>query len=118
MKEISTIFDITKANIPKRREVEAIIGAALNAADTYNAVVSNIQLFEKRVIIGGFEYSLPPKCRLVVIGLGKAAPAILNGNLLVTLATDGEDGPTDAAGAVVDGNSLKKANSFGLDPDR
>lgn len=36
--------------------------------------------------------------------------------LLVTLATDGEDGPTDAAGAVVNGESLQRAASAGLDP--
>lgn len=35
---------------------------------------------------------------------------------LVALATDGEDGPTDAAGAVVDGASLARARALGLDP--
>jgi glycerate 2-kinase len=35
---------------------------------------------------------------------------------LVTLGTDGEDGPTDAAGAVVTGETLTKAKSQGLDP--
>ena len=37
--------------------------------------------------------------------------------LLVTLATDGEDGPTDAAGAFVDGSTLRRALTRGLDPD-
>lgn len=36
--------------------------------------------------------------------------------LLVTLATDGEDGPTDAAGAVVTGETLGRAGQSGLDP--
>ncbi|MCX4242988.1 glycerate kinase type-2 family protein [Paraliomyxa miuraensis] len=40
------------------------------------------------------------------------------GTTLVTLATDGEDGPTDAAGAVVDGASAARARSLGLDPTR
>lgn len=40
------------------------------------------------------------------------------GATLVTLATDGEDGPTDAAGAVVDGESLARARTRGLDPQR
>lgn len=40
------------------------------------------------------------------------------GVTLVTLATDGEDGPTDAAGAVVDGASLSRARALGLDPAR
>jgi len=35
--------------------------------------------------------------------------------LLVTLATDGDDGPTDAAGAVVTGESARRAESLGLD---
>ena len=35
--------------------------------------------------------------------------------LLVSLATDGEDGPTDAAGAVVTGETLRRAAGLGLD---
>jgi glycerate 2-kinase len=36
--------------------------------------------------------------------------------LLVTLATDGEDGPTDAAGAVVTDMTLQQGHALGLDP--
>ena len=36
--------------------------------------------------------------------------------VLVSLATDGGDGPTDAAGAVVTGKSLERAQAQGLDP--
>ncbi len=36
--------------------------------------------------------------------------------LLVTLATDGTDGPTDAAGAAVDGETWARARALGLDP--
>lgn len=36
--------------------------------------------------------------------------------LLVTLATDGEDGPTAAAGAVVSGGTFQRAQALGLDP--
>ncbi len=35
--------------------------------------------------------------------------------MLISLATDGEDGPTDAAGAVVTGESAQRAESLGLD---
>jgi hydroxypyruvate reductase len=35
---------------------------------------------------------------------------------LVTLGTDGEDGPTDAAGALVTGDTLDQARQMGLDP--
>ena len=38
--------------------------------------------------------------------------------VLVTLATDGGDGPTNAAGAVVTGESLRRARRLGLDPQR
>lgn len=37
--------------------------------------------------------------------------------LLVTQATDGEDGPTDAAGAYVTGDTLKIAESMEIDPE-
>jgi glycerate 2-kinase len=40
----------------------------------------------------------------------------LDGVGLLTLATDGGDGPTDAAGAVVTGDSLRRAMLLGLDP--
>ena len=36
--------------------------------------------------------------------------------MLITLATDGEDGPTDAAGAVVTGETYERAISSGLNP--
>jgi hydroxypyruvate reductase len=36
--------------------------------------------------------------------------------LLVTLATDGDDGPSDAAGAVVSGETLRRAKALALDP--
>jgi glycerate 2-kinase len=36
--------------------------------------------------------------------------------ILVTLATDGGDGPTDAAGAVVTGETLGRARQLGMDP--
>ena len=38
------------------------------------------------------------------------------GVMLVTLATDGEDGPTDAAGAVVMGSTFRRAAELGLHP--
>ena len=45
-----------------------------------------------------------------------AALAGLPNIALVTLATDGEDGPTNAAGAVVTGESLGRAQRLHLDP--
>jgi glycerate 2-kinase len=50
--------------------------------------------------------------------LALAAVPLLDGVpdvMLVTLATDGEDGPTDAAGAVVTGETANRAKKLGLD---
>ena len=41
--------------------------------------------------------------------------ANLENVLLISLATDGEDGPTDAAGAVVNGETLERTKMLGLD---
>ena len=38
--------------------------------------------------------------------------------MVVTLATDGSDGPTDAAGAIVDGEMVQRAKALGLDPQQ
>ena len=35
--------------------------------------------------------------------------------MLISFATDGDDGPTDAAGAVATGESVQRAESLGLD---
>jgi hydroxypyruvate reductase len=43
------------------------------------------------------------------------AIAGLERTLVVALATDGSDGPTDAAGGIVDGRTLERAESLGLD---
>jgi glycerate 2-kinase len=51
--------------------------------------------------------------------LALAAAADLAGTAdvaLIALATDGGDGPTDAAGAVVTGATLERARELGLDP--
>jgi glycerate 2-kinase len=78
---------------------------------------------------------LPPAClvwggetTVTVRGYGKggrnqelalAAALALDGwldVLLMALATDGTDGPTDAAGAVVTGETVARARALGLDP--
>jgi glycerate 2-kinase len=51
--------------------------------------------------------------------LALAAAQVLAGRpncVIATLATDGVDGPTEAAGAVVTGATLERARALGLDP--
>ena len=53
--------------------------------------------------------------------LALAASLALRGEegvLLASVGTDGSDGPTDAAGAWVDGETLTRAQGLGLDPAR
>ena len=50
-----------------------------------------------------------------------AAVAALNhlkNSMLITLATDGEDGFTDAAGAVVTNDTLQRGRNLGMEPDQ
>lgn len=58
--------------------------------------------------LGGRNQELALGSTFVLSGLENVA--------LVTLGTDGEDGPTDAAGAVVTGDTIWRAKSQGLDP--
>ncbi len=50
--------------------------------------------------------------------LALAAAPLLEGRNVVLLScgTDGQDGPTEAAGAIVDGETMDRASRSGLDP--
>jgi glycerate 2-kinase len=56
--------------------------------------------------------------RNLELALGAVAPLSGIGRVaLFSLATDGEDGPTDAAGAIVTGKTLERGKALGLDPE-
>lgn len=58
---------------------------------------------------GGRNQEMALAAALKLDGLGKDA-------MVITLATDGTDGPTSAAGAIADGTTVERARAAGLDP--
>jgi glycerate 2-kinase len=58
--------------------------------------------------LGGRNMELALSFAMEIEGIG--------GITLLSAGTDGTDGPTDAAGAIVDGNTLEEARTFGIDP--
>ncbi len=76
----------------------------------------------RRIVVAGGETTVRVRGsghggRNLEVALGAVAGlADLDGATLLTFATDGEDGPTDAAGAVVTGTTLRRARTRGLDP--
>ena len=59
--------------------------------------------------LGGRNQEVALACAIGIEGLEKVS--------MLTLATDGEDGPTDAAGAFITGETITKARSMGLNPE-
>jgi len=57
---------------------------------------------------GGRNQEVALRCAMEIEGLDNVC--------IATLATDGEDGPTDAAGAIVTGKSIAEARNKGIDP--
>lgn len=60
--------------------------------------------------LGGRNQELALAAAVQIAGLPDAT--------ILTLATDGSDGPTDAAGAIVDGDTCRRARELGLDPQQ
>ncbi len=58
--------------------------------------------------VGGRNQELALAAAIRIAGLKRS--------MIMTLATDGSDGPTDAAGAIVDGDTVARATQLGLDP--
>jgi glycerate 2-kinase len=59
--------------------------------------------------VGGRNQELALAASLKIAGM--------NDVIIAALATDGNDGPNDATGALVDGSTVARARALGLDPD-
>lgn len=96
--------------------------AARFLADTARAAQAGLQAGERRCLLFGGETTV------TVRGTGKGgrnqelalafAQEIAGqpGVTLLSAGTDGGDGPTDAAGAIVDGGTVSRARQGGIDP--
>lgn len=63
------------------------------------------------------ELALAAACELANAGPASGQTAESPAITIISLATDGRDGPTDAAGAVVDGSTCARISAAGLDAD-
>lgn len=79
MTNLTTALDSIRCNIPLKSEVGSILTAALEAADPFDAVTRNLQRDGNLLRIGDNAYAVPSDGKVVVVALGKAAPAMLQG---------------------------------------
>jgi glycerate 2-kinase len=79
MKIIKHALDYTTCELPAKSDIAEILSIPLIAADPVSAVYSNIHRDGNQLILGNRSFSPSSNFRLVVIALGKAAPAMLKG---------------------------------------
>ena len=73
---------------------------------------------ETTVTLGDASPGLGGRCQELALSAARALDGARSGVALMAAGTDGRDGPTDAAGAIVDGGTWRAAATSGRDPER
>jgi hydroxypyruvate reductase len=73
---------------------------------------------ETTVTLGESPPGLGGRCQELALSAARALAGVRQGVALMAAGTDGRDGPTDAAGAIVDGTTWARAAAGGRDPAR
>lgn len=68
--------------------------------------------------LGAAPSGLGGRCQELALAAAGVLDGALPGVALLAAGTDGRDGPTDAAGAIVDGTTWRAAAAAGRDPSR
>ena len=73
---------------------------------------------ETTVTLGDDPPGLGGRCQELALAAARALVGVRPGVALLAAGTDGRDGPTDAAGAIVDGRTWQSVGGAGRDPAR
>ncbi|MGN6393129.1 MAG: glycerate kinase type-2 family protein, partial [Gemmatimonadales bacterium] len=73
---------------------------------------------ETTVTLGHAPPGLGGRCQELALAAARELAGVRPGVALMAAGTDGRDGPTDAAGAIVDGRTWQAASEAGRDPGR
>lgn len=73
---------IINSSIPIKK-IEMVLEAALNAADPYTLVKNNLKLLDDGLRVGEKEYPVSKFSRIILLGLGKAAPQMVRAGMEV-----------------------------------
>lgn len=67
---------VINSSIPIKK-IEMVLEAALDAANPYTLVKNNLKLLDDELLVGEKEYPLSKSSKIILLGLGKAAPLMI-----------------------------------------